>query len=70
MDLAEQVLGQFAPERHDERSLRLSLLGSVVHFGWKLARGVVEARDSEASRRARADFLWWMMAARDGLEAW
>jgi len=56
-------------ERHDERALRLSLLGSVVHFGWKLARAVVEASGSEASRRARADLLWWMMAARDGLEA-
>jgi hypothetical protein len=57
-------------ERHDERALRLSLLGAVVHFGWKLAHRVVEAPGPEASRQARADFLWWMMAARDGLEAW
>lgn len=57
-------------ERHDERALQLSLLGAVVHFGWKLAHRVVEASGPEEGRRARSEFLWWMMAARDGLEAW
>lgn len=57
-------------ERHDERALRLSLVGGLVQLGWNKATDA--ARHPEAAVRAveMADLRWWVDRAREGFEVW
>lgn len=69
----EEVIEDFRAvmgERHDERALRIALIGGLVQLGWNKALDATEHPDDGVRARERADLDWWVAAARAGLEAW
>lgn len=56
--------------RHDERALRLALLGAVVQFGWAKAYDAVESTDRYRHARVAGELDWWVGEARRSLETW
>jgi hypothetical protein len=69
----EQLLDDFRTvcgERHDERALRLALIGGLVEMGWNKAMKVVDAPDEARRTRVAADLDWWVRRVREALETW
>jgi hypothetical protein len=69
----EQLLDDFRAvcgERHDERALRLALIGGLVEMGWLKATEVVDAPDEARRARGEADLDWWVRHVREALETW
>ncbi len=69
----EQLLDDFRAvcgERHDERALRLALIGGLVEMEWLKAAEVVEAPDAARRAQAAAVLDWWVRHVREALETW
>jgi Phosphotransferase enzyme family len=69
----EQLLDDFRAvcgERHDERALRLALVGGLVEMGWNKAMKVVDAPDEARRARVAADLDWWVRRVRESLDTW
>ena len=69
----EQLVEDFrrhAGKRHDERALRLALIGGLVQLGWNKALDAAEHPDPATRAREAADLDWWVARARQGLELW
>jgi thiamine kinase-like enzyme len=59
---------EIAGDRFDERALRLSLLATLVWFGWKKALDATDAPDLGGRALEIAALSWWFEAAASGLE--
>jgi hypothetical protein len=69
----EQLLDDFRTvrgERHDERALRLALIGGLVEMGWLKATEVEDAPNEAGRAQAAADLDWWVRHVREALETW
>lgn len=69
----DQLLDDFCAvngERHDERALRLALIGGLVEMGWLKATEVVDAPDQVRRARSVAELDWWVRHVREALETW
>ena len=56
-----------ADDRFDERALRLSLLATLVWFGWRKALDATEGPDPMLRAIERAGIRWWCEQAAAGL---
>jgi hypothetical protein len=66
----EELVDAFAAAegpRHRRATLELALLAELVLAGWQY-EAALRAPTAEARARRRADFDWWVAAARPGLE--
>lgn len=69
----EQLLDDFCAVcggSHDERALRLALIGGLVEMGWNKAIKVVDATDEARRARVAADLNWWVRHVRESLDTW
>ena len=56
-----------ADDRFDERALRLSLLATLVWYGWRKALDATEGPDPALMSIEKAGILWWCERAAAGL---
>lgn len=68
----EQLIADYAAaagELHDEDALRTSLLAALVWLGWNKALDATEHPSPVKRAAERADLEWWVVRAREALDA-